>query len=1019
MQLHSQITMTKKLHLLVLFCFCIFVSNAQKADWKTFIPQLKDSCKLSTSDFENVRVSSHYQSKNGTMQVIWLRQYVDEMPVFGADMQVTIDKNGKLFSTQCHFIKDVRSRVPNSASSLTMENAASKALQSKGIEKEIRFTDIKEIKVNYWKAKQAGVKGFIYIERLYFPSKDAQLFDCFTFRFTPVNSDAQWQIRIDAATGNILESHNHTLSCQFDAPHFPSGAKPISNKNLETVDQLQSDGSQYRVFPYPLESPLNGPRVLLTNPSDLIASPYGWHDLDGIDGADDTRTIGNNVNAYDDQNNDDLPDDYVDGGALLSFDFPFTTAPNSNPLGNRSASITNLFYDNNRLHDVLWHYGFDETSGNFQNDNYTNVDGSLDPVNAEAFDGSGTNNANFGTPPDGESPRMQMYLWGNNLGSYLTVNSPSSIAGVYVSAVSTFGAQSTPIPITGQLVLMNDGEINPTEGCGSSIDDLTGKIVLIDRGNCYFADKVFNAELMGAIAVIVANNETGTPFSMGGGDPGISIPSLMISQEDGNTIRAALTGNLNVTININSDMNFFDSSFDNGVVAHEYGHGVSNRLTGGPLNVDCLYNAEQAGEGWSDFFALIMTATPDNTANAPRAVGNYVQGTDVNGPGIRVYPYSRDMNINPLTYNEIVNLDEAHGLGTIWCTILWDLYWNMIDVYGYDQDLINGTGGNNKTIQLVMDGMRLQVCSPGFVDSRDAILQADELNYAGANKCLIWNTFARRGLGYSADQGSSEDVYDGLAAFDTPPFCSSTDFANFTASQITVCAGSTITYSDITQPISDSVSWDFAGGLPSVSNNGVVDVTYFYPGTYTTTFTSNTSLGTDDRTQTITVVPSLSLTANVGNASLNADNGFIFITMFGGLEPYHTSWDEIVGLNDLTVNYLAPGTYHVTITDAAGCSLDTNFTVQRPEAIAELSSNLFQISPNPFHDQLSIRFINATSQTQVYLFDLSGRMLLHQQVIPTVNQQIQIPTSNLASGTYLLKVETEGKISSTQRIVKQ
>ena len=45
-----------------------------------------------------------------------------------------------------------------------------------------------------------------------------------------------------------------------------------------------------------------------------------------------------------------------------------------------------------------------------------------------------------------------------------------------------------------------------------------------------------------------------------------------------------------------------DSDLDNGVIAHEYGHGISNRLTGGPTTVTCLNNAEQMGEGWSDWF---------------------------------------------------------------------------------------------------------------------------------------------------------------------------------------------------------------------------------------------------------------------------------------------------------------------------------------------------------------------------------------------------------------------------------
>lgn len=101
--------------------------------------------------------------------------------------------------------------------------------------------------------------------------------------------------------------------------------------------------------------------------------------------------------------------------------------------------------------------------------------------------------------------------------------------------------------------------------------------------------------------------------------------------------------------------------------------------------------------------------------------------------------------------------------------MLWDLTWEFIDTYGFDADLYNGDGGNNKVMQLVIDGLKIQACEPGFIDGRDAILQADELLNDGANQCLIWEVFARRGLGYSAEQGSTNNRYDQTEAFDMPP----------------------------------------------------------------------------------------------------------------------------------------------------------------------------------------------------------------------------------------------------------
>ena len=61
----------------------------------------------------------------------------------------------------------------------------------------------------------------------------------------------------------------------------------------------------------------------------------------------------------------------------------------------------------------------------------------------------------------------------------------------------------------------------------------------------------------------------------------------------------------------------------------------------------------------------------------------------------------------------------------------------------------------------------MQPCDPGFVDARNAILQADQIRYGGENYRLIWEVFARRGLGFSADQGSNDGV-DAFEAFDLP-----------------------------------------------------------------------------------------------------------------------------------------------------------------------------------------------------------------------------------------------------------
>ncbi|MSP85681.1 MAG: hypothetical protein EXR18_07660, partial [Flavobacteriaceae bacterium] len=127
--------------------------------------------------------------------------------------------------------------------------------------------------------------------------------------------------------------------------------------------------------------------------------------------------------------------------------------------------------------------------------------------------------------------------------SNLTINSPTTVAGVYPCFSNTsFGAAVTT-PIPGNIVLVNDGVSAPTSlGCSTltNASALSGKIALIRRGGCTFAIKVKFAQDAGAVAVIMMNNIAGPPISMGGTDTTITIPSIMISSSDGYLLENAL-----------------------------------------------------------------------------------------------------------------------------------------------------------------------------------------------------------------------------------------------------------------------------------------------------------------------------------------------------------------------------------------------------------------------------------------------------------------------------------------------
>ena len=216
-----------------------------------------------------------------------------------------------------------------------------------------------------------------------------------------------------------------------------------------------------------------------------------------------------------------------------------------------------------------------------------------------------------------------------------------------------------------------------------------------------------------------------------------------------------------------------DCSFDAGVVIHEYTHGVSNRLTGGPANSGCLSLLEAGGmgEGWGDFMATAIRLKPEDKRTTDYAMGDWV----FNDPkGIRTYVYSTNMNTNPHVYADVDTITRVHGIGTVWATMLYEVMWNLIDKHGkrgtefpkFDKNGVP-TDGKHLVMKLVLDGMALQPCNPNFVSARDAILDADKALTGGQNQCEIWKGFAKRGLGKDAKYNAAKRT----ASFDVPEEC--------------------------------------------------------------------------------------------------------------------------------------------------------------------------------------------------------------------------------------------------------
>ncbi len=739
-----------KLSIAALFAFGLF----QAQDYRPVVEKFLNS----NANFKNINsekkqfvidVQDESKSLNGT--VLQILQTYNGVPIYGSVASALV-KNDEITYFTDNFSKLSLSATAKNAK-IDRKSVFSKVVSQLGIQN----------------VSVENPADKVTVKDVYFP-QDTGLVPAYKYEIIDKNSSDVWEIVADASTGEILSKVNLTVSCAFEKGAFGRehshafvGPTNITQEHSSAI--MAPDAASYNVYALPVEAPSFGPRKIVTNPWDLTASPEGWHS-DGVNHY--TYTRGNNVFAYTDLNSTNTVGAFADGGANRNFDFPLDLTQHHSTYQN--AAVTNLFYVSNMTHDIMYRFGFTEAARNFQNNNFGKGGIGGDEVAAQARDGidnatPNLDNANFSTPSDGTSGRMQMYMWSPATPPQIVFyNSPTNFVDRKPKATkASFGPALTATGVTADIATTT-----PTDGCTDITEDLTGKFALIQRGTCSFTIKVKNAQLKGALGAIIYNAPTSAVIgTMGGTDATITIPSVLIENAEGEAVKNQLASTpVNATLKDDkSKYIYVDGDLDNGIIVHEYGHGVSTRMTGtGSSGLSYNFDNEQMGEGWSDFFALMLTNQPGDNASVARGVGNFATSQPNNGRGIRPAKYSPDFAINNYTYGKTngmfyVNaagstVPDVHSIGFIWATMLWDLHWKYVEKYGYASNVAaNPTSGSARVLQLVMDGIKLQGNFPSFAKGRDAILAADQATTGGADKCMIWGVFAKRGLGVKASPG--------------------------------------------------------------------------------------------------------------------------------------------------------------------------------------------------------------------------------------------------------------------------
>ena len=306
-------------------------------------------------------------------------QTVAGLKVFEGQVQVVVNRNGEVLNVREGFLVDGPPRKRQGA--MTEANAIAKAFEHAGRTVFPSFVE------NYARASTTEMSRFA---NPLDPNLEEVLSEQNVVRvagesrlawhvFAEVGPEEWYEILLDAYTGELLFRHNLYL--------------------------FEAQGTVYT------EAPDKGARQLVSFVGDTtINTAAGWMGTS-------TVTTGNNVEAYLDSDANNAPDNNNGPGlatghasaANQDFTFPFSTTVD--PRTQQAAVVTNLFYFNNIMHDFSYNLGFTETARNFQVNNFGRGGSGNDSVRAEAQDGSGTNNANFATPPDGSRPRMQQFLF--------------------------------------------------------------------------------------------------------------------------------------------------------------------------------------------------------------------------------------------------------------------------------------------------------------------------------------------------------------------------------------------------------------------------------------------------------------------------------------------------------------------------------------------------------------------------------------------------------------------------------
>lgn len=231
----------------------------------------------------------------------------------------------------------------------------------------------------------------------------------------------------------------------------------------------------------------------------------------------------------------------------------------------------------------------------------------------------------------------------------------------------------------------------------------------------------------------------------------------------------------------------------------------------------------------------------------------------------------------------------------------------------------------------------------------------------------------------------------------------------------TVCAGSSLSFTDQSTNTPTQWAWTFQGGTPPTSGSqNPSNVSFTTPGPHTVTLTATNTGGTNTITQTVTVNPLPTATFDVTPANAGQSNGLIIASPSGGTQPYTIQWATNPPQTGTDATGLAAGSYVVTITDANGCLFVSSVTVLGNASISEVDPFGMNFYPNPTQDDITLNLVNSGKYTYQW-YDAAGRTVSSGNF---TGQTHTFDLSTLSSGIYIFKI-SDGNASAEKRVLKK